>query len=82
MTYGEIIEEAFKEKGIEVTVVTDVIKGVGCYIDTWEHDKQIVGKFLNEILDMRQTIIDEDGIIHSVVKSEDLEKLRSGNELS
>lgn len=42
------------------------------------HDKQIIRNYLNKILGMRKTIIDEYGIIHSVVKSDDLEQLRIG----
>lgn len=43
-----------------------------------EYDKQIIRNYLNKILGMRKTIIDEDGIIHSVVRSDDLEQLRIG----
>lgn len=43
-----------------------------------EYDKQIIRNYLNKILGMRKIIIDEYGIIHSVVKSDDLKQLRIG----
>lgn len=41
MNIDELVKEAFKNKGIEVTMVTDAIHGNSCIIDTTEHDKQI-----------------------------------------
>lgn len=58
---SEQVMSKFKEKGIEVTVYEDKIRGiVDCIVDTTKHDKQVRENIIDECINIIENCVWKD----------------------